>query len=51
MGWDTVKIDESECQPGQRPVHELLEGTAGIAQPEGEAQELKEAERRDDGGL
>jgi len=28
-----------------------MEGTAGVAQPEGEAQELEEPERRDDGGL
>jgi hypothetical protein len=48
---DIVKIDESECQPSQHPVQEPLEGTAGVAQPEGEAQELEEPERRDDGGL
>ncbi len=48
---DIVKIDESECQPGQHPIHEPLEGTAGVAQPESEEQELEEAERRDDGGL
>jgi len=28
-----------------------MEGTAGVAQPEGEAQELEEPEWRDDGGL
>jgi len=28
-----------------------MEGTAGVGQPEGEAQELEEPERRDDGGL
>ncbi len=54
-GWagynDIVKIDESESQPGQHAVHEPLEGAPGVAQPEGEAQELEEAKRRDDGGL
>jgi hypothetical protein len=38
---DIVKIDKSESQPGQHTIHEPLEGTAGIAQPKGEAQELE----------
>jgi hypothetical protein len=54
-GWagyyDIVKIDESKRQPSQHPIHEPLEGTAGLAQPEGEAQELEEPELHDDGGL
>jgi hypothetical protein len=54
-GWagydDIVKIDESKRQPSRHPIHEPLEGTASVAQPEGEAQELEEPERREDGSL
>jgi hypothetical protein len=39
---DIVKIDEGESQPGQHPIHEPLEAAGGVAQPEGEAQELEE---------
>ena len=49
--YDIVKNASPAAQPSQHPIHEPLEGTAGVAQPEGEAQELEEAERRDDGGL
>jgi hypothetical protein len=34
---DIAKIDESESQPSQHPIHEPLEGSAGVAQPESEA--------------
>jgi hypothetical protein len=49
--YDIVHLDESECQPDQHPVHEPLEGAAGVPEAEVEAQELNQPKRGDDGGL
>jgi hypothetical protein len=48
---DIVNVYECEDQPGQHPIHEPLEGAAGVAQPEGKAQEFEEPEWCDDGSL
>jgi hypothetical protein len=48
---DIVEVDESKCQPCQYPVHEPLECAASVPQAKGEAEELKQPKRCNDGSL
>ena len=51
MRISSKNIYKDEIQAGNQPVHETLEGLAGILESEGHAQKLPEPERSYDGRL